>query len=297
MSSNNYNNLFNNKPNIKTNNKPTLKSNNVNVKPRKTSKLMMILILFLVLYLFYLLYRNVMKKVTSYTPIVKDIRQGIEARVPMSGKLFPYPNDGQYGNEFTYTTWLYINGTNFQEKQTSTTSGSSCGNSEGKYRCIFVKGSGDYSVNSSGSHYPLLQAPGLWIYPYDNKLAINMNTYSSTKETCDIGNIPVGKWFHLVIMLIGNSLDIYINGQLKKRCTLQGVPKLNYGDLYLTPWGGFDGYISKFYYYNRALQQFEIERAFNEGPSNELPKGQVQDKPPYLAQDYWMTTGFPSSTH
>ena len=55
--------------------------------------------------------------------------------------------------------------------------------------------------NSSGMP---LQAPGIWIYPSTNKLAINMNTYNSVKESCDIGNIPLNKWFHLTVMVIGS---------------------------------------------------------------------------------------------
>ena len=289
--SSNYNNLFNNLNNVKKNT-PSVRANNFNKgKGSGSSRIMMILVVVLVVYLFYLIYRNVVKNVQSYTTIVKDTRQGTEARVPMSGKAFPYPNDGQYGNEFTYIGWLYINGNNFQEKHEIS---EEC-DINGKYRCIFVKGSNDYLFDNTGAHYPTLQAPGLWVYPHENKLAINMNTYSSVKETCDIGNVPVGKWFQLVIMLIGNSMDVYVNGQLKKRCKLAGVPKLNYGDLYLTPWGGFDGYISRLKYYNRALQPYEIEQAFNEGPSNEMPSNMADEKPPYLAQNYWMTTGFPAS--
>ena len=146
--------------------------------------------------------------------------------------------------------------------------------------------------------------PGL--YPDSKKIVsevcamvgANSDTTSQAMETlsANIGNLPVGKWFHISIMLIGTSMDIYINGQLKKRCKFKGIPKLNYGDLYLTAQGGFDGYVSKLKYYNRSLQPYEIEQAFYSGPSSELPTGSVSDKPPYLASDYWMKTGFPNST-
>lgn len=293
MSNNNLDNIFNKNLNNINKNLSSISKNINNKSGNKSSKIILILVLLLILYIVYVLYRNVVKNVESYTVIVPDIRQGTDSRTPINGNKFPTPNDGQYGTEFTYMGWLYINGTNFVENN-----GSSCDTSNGigKKRCIFVKGSNDYLNNGGEINYPLLQAPGLWIYPTVNKLEINMNTFASTNETCNIGNIPVGKWFHIVIMLIGNSMDIYINGQLKKRCKFKGVPKLNYGDFYLTPWGGFDGYISRFKYYNKALQPYEIEQSFYEGPSNEIPKGQVSDKPPYLADDYWMKTGFPNTT-
>jgi hypothetical protein len=293
MSNNsNLNDLFNNNNNMKNVGKTNVGKTNVGKTngKKKSSKLFMILILVLVLYLFYRLYRNVVKNVKSYTPIVPSIRQGTDSKTPIDGNKFASPSDGQYGTEFTYIGWLFINGTNFSDS-----SGCAAG-SANKKRWVFVKGSNDYLANNGEVNYPLLQAPGVWIYPDDNKLEINMNTYASTVETCDIGNIPIGKWFHISIMLIGNSMDIYINAQLKKRCKFKGVPKLNYGDLYLTAQGGFDGYISKLKYYNRSLQPYEIEQAFYAGPSNELPSGTVSDKPPYLASDYWMKTGFPNST-
>jgi hypothetical protein len=288
-SNNNLNDLFNNMNNINKNITKRISKNNS--KSGSNNKIIIILIGILVLYLFYMIYRNIVKDVQSFTTIVPETRQGTDSKTPMNGSLFRTPNDGKYGTEFTYTTWLYINGTNFAEND------GSCGSSkEGKKRCIFVKGSGDYLANGTDIKYPLLQAPGLWIYPNENKLEINMNTFASTAETCNIGNIPVGKWFHLVIMLIGNSMDIYINGQLKKRCKFVGVPKLNYGDLYLSNWGGFDGYVSKMKYYNRALQPYEIEQSFYEGPSKQMPSGNVSDTPPYLSDNYWMKTGFPNST-
>ena len=300
MSNNsNLNDLANNN-NMKNINKSNTGKTNVgksnvgksNGKKKGPSKLIMILILVLVLYLFYRLYRNVVKKVNSYTAIVPTIRQGIDSKTPISGKKFASPSDGQYGTEFTYVGWLFINGTNFSEKN----AGACDPNGGGKKRWVFVKGSNDYLSNSGGTNYPLLQAPGVWIYPYENKLEINMNTFASTVESCNIGNLPIGKWFHITIMLIGTSMDIYINGQLKKRCKFKGVPKLNHGDLYLTAQGGFDGYISKLKYFNRALQPYEIEQAFYNGPSSEIPTGSVSDKPPYLSKDYWMKTGFPNST-
>ena len=198
MSNNNSNNLFsNNMKNLsKTVNSNISKTTSKVTGKKGSGKVMMLLILVLVLYLFYKLYRSVLNNSKSHTAIVPTIRQGTSSKTPMSGKRFASPNDGQYGTEFTYCGWLYINGTNFSEKQSG-----SCSGSDGKKRWVFVKGSDDYLSNGGEINYPLLQAPGVWIYPYENKLEINMNTFASTVETCNIGNLPVGKWFHIVIML------------------------------------------------------------------------------------------------
>ena len=175
--------------------------------------------------------------------------------------------DGQYGIEFSYAFWMYI---------------SSLGSKNWKH--VFHKGSPDAYPN---------QAPGVWIYPEENKLAINMNTFASVKETCDIGNLPMGKWFHISIVVMNRFMDVYINGQLKKRCKFKGIPKQNYGDLYINNWEGFDGFMSQFRYFSYALPYYKIEQIIKLGPS-QAPCVDTGERPPYLASDYWQTTGFPS---
>jgi hypothetical protein len=49
----------------------------------------------------------------------------------------------------------------------------------------------------------------------------------------EVANIPMKKWFHLVVMIKGRSLDVYINGNLANRLRFSDLPKLNYGALYV----------------------------------------------------------------
>ena len=63
----------------------------------------------------------------------------------------------------------------------------------------------------------------------------------------DNGDQYFGSWFW------PNTLDVYINGSIIKSHHLHGVPKQNYGDVYIAPNGGFAGYISNLWYYNYAL--------------------------------------------
>ena len=141
--------------------------------------------------------------------------------------------------------------------------------------------------------------PGVWLYPNTNKLNIRFNTYENVVETADVGNIPLNMWVNVIIILIGNSVDVYINGNLKKRTKLKGVPKINYGDLYTTNWGGFAGYLSKLRYFNRAIEPFMIDQIFTNGPSqifaSNINQG-VTDPSAVLSPNYWMTTGYPNST-
>lgn len=229
-----------------------------------------ILIVFLVIYLLYSLISDFRSFSNNEPYLVEGTKVARTSKIIPANMIKPSV-DGQYGIEFTYVMWIYVTdwGT-FKPDE---------------YKHVLHKG--------NGTAMPL-QSPGIWLYPMENKIAINMNTFYSVKESCDVGNIPIGKWFHLAVVVIGKYIDVYINGRLKKRCEMKGVPKLNYGDLYMTQWGGFDGFLSKVRYFNYAISYPKLEQIIRDGPSKQ-PCTDTGTKPPYLADDYWMTTGFPDA--
>jgi hypothetical protein len=181
-----------------------------------------------------------------------------------------YPIDNKHGIEFSYSFWLHINDwtTKF-----------------GKWKHILHKG------NSSAMP---LQAPGFWLYPKENKMAINMNTYYSVKESCDIDNIPLNKWVHIVMVLINKKIDVYVNGIIRKRCELKGIPKTNYGDIYINQWGGFGGMMSQVRYFNYAVPYYKIESILKQGPST-APCPGIEATPPYLKDSYYTATDMPNN--
>jgi hypothetical protein len=54
---------------------------------------------------------------------------------------------------------------------------------------------------------------------------------------------------------------------------LVGVPKQNYGDVYVGMNGGFDGYISNLWYYNYSLGTAAIQKIANNGPNTKMIGG------------------------
>ena len=81
-------------------------------------------------------------------------------------------------------------------------------------------------------------------------------------------------------------MDVYINGFLKKRIMLQGIPKQNFGNLYVTNFGGFSGYISRMRYYDWAIKYSNIDSHLSTGPDTTLPES-TRQKPPYLTPYWW----------
>ena len=165
------------------------------------------------------------------------------------------------GTEFTYSLWMVIE--NFVYKQ-------------GKWKHIFHKG--------NNTAYPN-QAPGVWLKPEENTVRVYMNTHEDILEYIDIDNIPIKKWVHLGIVLKEKKIDIYFNGKLKKRQVLKGIPRQNYGDIWVNLFGGFEGYVSKFRYYQWALEYNEIEDIVSAGPSSDTCGS--SETPGYLNHNWW----------
>ena len=61
-----------------------------------------------------------------------------------------------------------------------------------------------------------------------------------------------------------------MNGTIIKSHHLHGVPKQNYGDVYIAPNGGFSGYISNLWYYNYALGTSAITKLVSKGPNLDM---------------------------
>ena len=55
-------------------------------------------------------------------------------------------------------------------------------------------------------------------------MRVYMNTFKNIGEHTDIHNLPLNKWFHVVIAVRQRYLDVYINGNLAKRHTLSIIP-------------------------------------------------------------------------
>lgn len=157
------------------------------------------------------------------------------------------------GIEFTWSTWIFIDDLTYNT---------------GQYKCVFYKGN-DYASSSNspaGLNFPN-NAPGLYIAPNTNALVVMMNTYNVINEEITIPNIPLNKWINVLIRCQNTTLDVYINGTITKSHELNGVPKQNYGNVYVAMNGGFSGYISNLWYYNYALGATEISNLVTKGPS------------------------------
>jgi|UniRef100_A0A6C0DU63 hypothetical protein len=156
------------------------------------------------------------------------------------------------GIEFTWSSWVFIDNLQYNA---------------GKYKHVFHKGNDQ--VSTTGLNFPN-NAPGLYIAPNTNAFVIIMNTYDNINEEITIPDIPMNKWISVIMRCQNKTLDVYINGTIARSVQLAGVPKQNYGDVFVAMNGGFSGYVSNLWYYNYALGTAAIQNIVHSGPNTKM---------------------------
>jgi hypothetical protein len=214
--------------------------------------------------------------------------------------LLPMSENQLTGIEFSYSVFLYISEDTIDTPTTKS------------WKVVFYKG------YESGP-FPLC-GPCVLVGNKDTNsakptLRVIMNTYEKWFNPVDVNEIPMNKWFHLVIAVRKNSMELYINGNLANKKSFAGtLPYQNYQPLVLFPdsktvpasdydagtsskkglpvgenfilTGKFNGFISNLYYFSYALTYSEIQGMMNLGPSSTFDDQQM-DKPPYLIDSWW----------
>ena len=186
--------------------------------------------------------------------------------------------DEIHGMEFTWSVWIYIDDFGYKRDE---------------YKHIFHKGNDDINVTNPpiGMNYPN-NAPGLYITPYTNNLLVVMNTFDVINEEVLVKDIPLNKWVNVIIRLNkNNQLDVYINGTLTKRDMLSGVPKQNYGDVFVSLNGGFSGYTSCLRYFNEALGTNQINNIVDKGACLNMEEDNNLKSMPHYLSTRWYFAG------
>jgi hypothetical protein len=215
-------------------------------------------------------------------------------------KTVYFSDNQRSGIEFTYSMFIYLNSDTFSR-------------GEKKLHHIMHKG-----YNQS---YPLM-GPGIFCWGHKNTLRVYMNCYDTWDNYSDIDNIPVDKWFHIVVSCKGSTLFVYINGNLKQKVKLRGEtpPYQNYGDVHLfSPRrltlsksittslennedlhgddvntqlvfdGSAKGMVSRVYYFSYAVTYTEINSLLNMAPSKVISGGSDgMNISPYLSDTWWV---------
>tara|TARA_B100000925_G_scaffold138995_1_gene104167 strand:+ start:1296 stop:2099 length:804 start_codon:yes stop_codon:yes gene_type:complete len=237
-----------------------------------SSKILKVIIAMMVIYIVINLSKTLNKKFKNYKSsspwILKGTKVGNKRMIVLqdpskeNALTLGRSENEKAGLEFTYSFWMHINDLNYKH---------------GQWKHIMHKGNDSSWPNRS---------PGVWLHPKKNAMRVYMNTFKHIAEYTDIEDLPVNKWFHVVIAVRQRNLDVFINGNLVKRHNLEGIPKQNYGDLFINAWRGFGGFMSNIRYYDYYISYSEMDTALSIEPA---VSGCVDsnDVPPYFTPNWW----------
>ena len=102
---------------------------------------------------------------------------------------------------------------------------------------------------------------------------LTMNPYTNPKILHDdnscivVENIPLQRWFHLVVVVNTSSVEVYVDGKLYKTLVLQSPVKLNAGSLYAGLQDGYDGMINELRYFPYSLRYMDVYNMYTRGPT------------------------------
>lgn len=156
----------------------------------------------------------------------------------------------------TYSVWFYISDWNYRY---------------GESKIIFERKNNSNDVAISANLDAL-----------QNNVNVDVLTYSTTDGTsagnsnvrgpapilhqCTVDNIPIQRWVNLLISVYGRSMDIYIDGKLVRTCVLPGLADVSSNKpVAITSGGGFQGFTSKFRYYNTPTNPQQAWNIYKEG--------------------------------
>lgn len=110
----------------------------------------------------------------------------------------------------------------------------------------------------------------------ENEHSNSQNPSHNDKDDIDhsmsIPNIPIERWFHLVITVRGASIDVYVDGKLVKTRVLSARPSvLSKPTMLVSGTGhahdyGFQGYITQHKYFNVGLSSYDVLSIYAKGP-------------------------------
>ena len=226
-----------------------------------------ILLILLVITVIYVIYKR--RQWDNENPILlKDKynlrKHNYEKKIIKAGKL---PNICSL--RFTLCFWMKIHDYNYKYD---------------KYKSVLY-------IGNQNAHKT---APGVWLYPKTNNLAVRMACKTDNKSNgsmhlnkqymsdnnshvvhdevsnhiCDVSNIPLQAWTMVGIVLNNRQMDVYINGKLVRSCLLPGIPdiKKTY-NMVVSDDGGFDGELTKIQLYSDSKNSDEIYDWYLDGPT------------------------------
>jgi len=194
---------------------------------------LVILIIYVIMWLF------------SKTTQLTKMSDGVVQQVILANTLPTNKNT----NNYTYSTWFYINDWNYRFGEPKVILGRL--DPDNNPSPSVTLGAMENNINVAVACYPGNASSG---------------SDSPIIHQCNVSNIPLQKWVNLIVSLYGRTLDLYLDGKLVRTCVMPGVPKISTdANILVTPAGGFNGWTTNFQYWANASNPQEAYNIYKGG--------------------------------
>ena len=177
-----------------------------------------------------------------------------QAVTKISGKNLP---GGGLSTNYAFSTWFYVNDWTYKY---------------GNPKIIFARSNLSNNEPTAASIKSSKPSPGVVLGDTENSIHVYVKCFSSSTipDDIEVKNIPIQKWVNLSISINEKTLDVYLDGKLVKTQILSGTAEVSQNDVYLTPDGGFDGWTSKFLYFEKPMNPQQAQNIYKDGPTGWL---------------------------
>ena len=184
-----------------------------------------------------------LQRVSIRGAITKSLVKNVEdAKKPRAVSEASIPASME-GNEYSINFWVYI--------------------SDYVYRY-----EADKVIINRGNNpmiYLSKKTNNLVVYTEVAQKFVNEEGEDSSNE-CVVKNVPLQRWVNVNVTLNNNVVDIFFDAKLVKSCVLDGYSTPNKGSMNICPDGGYNGFISRVTFTNRALSLSELTKMYKSGP-------------------------------
>ena len=208
-----------------------------------------------------------------------NLRNG-QAVTKIDGKNLP---GGGLSTNYAFSTWFYVNDWTYKY---------------GNPKIIFARSNKNNNEPTAAGIQTSDPSPCVALGNTENTIHVYVKCFPPTTtsptnipDDIMVTNIPIQKWVNLSISINEKTLDVYLDGKLVKTQILSGTAQVSQNDLYLTHDGGFDGWTSKFLYFEKPMNPQQAQNIYADGPT-----GWMSNLSTYQIQLSLIENGTPQSS-
>jgi len=211
----------------------------------------------------------------SYSLLTANQAANVDPNAPITISSGQLPGLFE-GGEFTVSTWIYVNNWSYhlnRNKAILLVGGPNfdtiriyLGATKPKLKIRFhTKDSSTVTTTTQSPTEALSRATrsGLFTTPQTDSGLLDVSTI------CDLPEIDLQRWVHLVVAVNGRTVDVYMDGKLSRSCVLPANFKVDPSGYSATmlAYGGFGGQISNTTMYDAALNPEAVYKNYMQGPA------------------------------